>query len=179
MKPYAVIVATGSKPFTPNAIPGVDSENVYSYTDVLSGAVEPKGKRVAVVGGGHSGLETAHFLAEKGYEVSVIEMQGAIGPDMYQQNQMDLAMSLAKKNVEIHTTCMLKGIEGDTLHLFNVGSLGPLDLTADSVVISMGVRPVDFPADDLGCKVVKIGDCITAGKIGNATSTAFAAAWNL
>lgn len=179
MKPYAVIVATGSKPFTPNAIPGVDSENVYSYTDVLSGAVEPKGKRVAVVGGGHSGLETAHFLAEKGYEVSVIEMQGAIGPDMYQQNQMDLAMSLAKKNVEIHTTCMLKGIEGDTLHLFNVGSLEPLDLTADSVVISMGVRPVDFPADDLGCKVVKIGDCITAGKIGDATSTAFAAAWNL
>ena len=179
LNPYAVIVATGSSPFAPASIPGIDGDNVYSYTDVLSGAVKPAGRRVALVGGGHSGLETAHFLCEKGYQVAVIEMQGAIGPDMYLQNQMDLSQSLAGYGTEIHTTCMLKSIEGNTLHLYNVGNLTSLDLTADSVVLAMGVRPVEFPVEKLNCKVIKIGDAVTAGKIGNATADAFKAAYNL
>ena len=56
----AVIVATGVIPRDPQ-IPGQDAAHVLSYVDVLSGSAEV-GPRVAIVGAGGIGFDTAQFL---------------------------------------------------------------------------------------------------------------------
>ncbi len=56
-----VMVATGIKPRTP-AIEGVGHEKVMSYLDVLK-AKKPVGQRVAIIGAGGIGFDTAEFLS--------------------------------------------------------------------------------------------------------------------
>ncbi len=77
--PDVVLVATGAKPLVP-PIPGVDRREVVTAWDVLGGF--EVGKRVLVVGGGLTGLETAELLAERGREVVVVEMLKRVGADM-------------------------------------------------------------------------------------------------
>ena len=56
---------------------------------VLDGTVKPEGKRVAIIGSGMTGLETAELLAERGNHLIIAEMMDAIGPDAYLQNLQD------------------------------------------------------------------------------------------
>ena len=71
LAPDAVIVAVGASNFTP-PISGVDGTNVCDAWKVLAGEQTVSG-RVAVIGGGLVGCETAEYLAERGCKVAVIE----------------------------------------------------------------------------------------------------------
>jgi 2,4-dienoyl-CoA reductase (NADPH2) len=57
-----VVLATGIEPRRPD-IAGIDHPKVVGYVDVLSGRVKP-GKRVAILGAGGIGFDTALYLAE-------------------------------------------------------------------------------------------------------------------
>jgi NADPH-dependent 2,4-dienoyl-CoA reductase/sulfur reductase-like enzyme len=63
MAPIWVVVAVGGKPQEMEG-PGFHDPKVISAWDVLSRKKEA-GKRVAIIGGGQVGLETAHFLLEE------------------------------------------------------------------------------------------------------------------
>ena len=60
----AVVIATGVTPRDPG-IPGQDGPNVVSYVDVLAGGAEV-GERVAIVGAGGIGFDTADYLTHPG-----------------------------------------------------------------------------------------------------------------
>ena len=78
--PDVVIVATGSVPSAP-PIPGLaESPLVVGAWDVLAGKATVRGK-VAVLGGGQVGVETAEFLAEQGARVTIIEAASEIASD--------------------------------------------------------------------------------------------------
>lgn len=64
MAPDVVLLATGAKPLLP-PIPGLELPHVVDAWDVLENKVDT-GRRVAIIGGGAVGVETALFLAEKG-----------------------------------------------------------------------------------------------------------------
>ena len=68
----AAIVAVGAHDVV-IPVPGADSEKVVSSWDVLAGKVELTG-RVAVIGGGPVGTETAEYLLQHGCEVAIVEM---------------------------------------------------------------------------------------------------------
>jgi 2,4-dienoyl-CoA reductase (NADPH2) len=59
-----VVIATGVDPRTP-PIPGIDSPNVASYAEVLTGRVQP-GRNVAIIGMGGIGFDVALYLLERG-----------------------------------------------------------------------------------------------------------------
>ena len=69
----AVVIATGVRPRDPG-IPGQDGPNVASYADILSGRVEA-GPRVAVIGAGGIGYDTADFLTHPGGPTPTEELE--------------------------------------------------------------------------------------------------------
>ncbi len=74
-----VFAAVGGNPIVPQ-LPGV--EKAVGAEDVLTGRVTLSGKKVAVIGGGVTGLETAEFLSGDN-EVTVVEMLNAVGTTLY------------------------------------------------------------------------------------------------
>ena len=92
-------MATGARPQT-NEVSGVDRDHVVNAWDVLAGNVQT-GKKVAVIGGGLVGCEVADFLAEKGHEVTIIEMLPQIGTDIGPVVGPILFARLEKNNVKV------------------------------------------------------------------------------
>lgn len=79
--PIGVFVACGAKPIKP-PIPGIDGVHVVTAEDVLTGKKVISGK-VAMIGSGMTGLETAEMLTERGCELTMVEMLHSVGPGMY------------------------------------------------------------------------------------------------
>ncbi|MGL6070050.1 FAD-dependent oxidoreductase, partial [Craterilacuibacter sp.] len=64
-----VVLATGIAPRLP-AIPGIDHPKVLSYLDVLKHG-KPVGRKVAIIGAGGIGFDTAEFLTQQGESASL------------------------------------------------------------------------------------------------------------
>ena len=80
VNPDITLLATGATPVMP-PIAGLDSCEVLLPEETLRDRI-PAGTRVAVIGGGMIGIETAEYLAERGCPVTVIEKERTIAPDM-------------------------------------------------------------------------------------------------
>lgn len=95
----AVILAVGSSPITIK-LEGMDQLEYTSAPAVLRQEVSPKGK-VAVIGGGLVGLETADRLATDGCEVTILEMKDAIGSDLGSLRKIAVMMKMQQMQVKM------------------------------------------------------------------------------
>lgn len=181
LDPYKVIVATGSKPIKPKF--GVNPENEpCTFEDILTGKVVLKDKKVAVIGSGMTGLETAHYLTENGCKVTVVEMADEIAPGTWMQHKDDIMPKLQKAETEFLTGEKLRLVSDGYITVENVKSGEKKQLNFDNVVLSLGSRPDTAFADELrvaGYNPVLIGDCKKVGRIADATKAAYEAAVNL
>lgn len=181
LDPYAVIVATGANPIVPK-IPGINGKNVYTVNQVLEGAVNLKGKRVAVIGSGMTGLETAEMLAENGNEIIIVEMLDKIGPDAFDQNLADVKSRLGKHKAEYVTSYKLVEIGDGVITLEHVRSCWQIQEKVDAVVLSVGVCSENKLFNELKSKferVYAVGDARRIGRIYSAVREGFDTAWNL
>lgn len=78
----AVIAATGAVAKRPN-IPGAENQAVWTPLDVF-GNEDKLGKKVVVIGGSETGMETALYLCDHGHDVTVITRQGQLASDANQ-----------------------------------------------------------------------------------------------
>jgi len=176
-----VIVATGALPLVPD-IPGVGLEHVCTVNDVLDGTVRLEGKRVAVIGAGMTGLETAEKLAEDGNRIMVIEMADELGPGVYFQNLDDVLDRLLEHHPELITSQKLVEIRPGEITLEHVRTCVRVERQVDNVVLAIGVRSDDRLADELKSylgRVLIVGDSRCPGRIFNAVRDGFDTAWNL
>ena len=176
MKPDAVIVAVGASSFTP-ALPGVDGANVVDAWKVLSGEQKVQG-RVAVIGGGLVGCETAEYLAEQGCKVSVVEKQDTIADGISNTVLPTLLENYRTYGVEQFTGHQLKSIAIDQLVCENKEGT-EVRIPCDYVVMAIGSRSVSFDATTLtdnGIAVIKVGDCFEVADISHAIATGYDAA---
>ena len=180
LKPFAVILASGGTPIVPK-IPGLDGDNVCTVADVLSGKVSIEGKKVAVIGSGLTGLETAELLVEKGNTVTVVEMADKIGPGIWTQHYWDIVPNLDKAGVNLLPSHKLTRVSDKSVFLETAdGNLKVIDV--DCVVLSLGVRSVkdlEAAAKSIADKVISVGDANKPGKIVHATRAGLEAAWAL
>lgn len=169
LHPYGVMLATGGTPIVPR-VPGVDGGNVYAYTQVLDGSVNLSGKKIAVIGGGVTGLETAEFLCADN-QVTVVEMLDDVGTALYDSAKAVLLKRLTDAGTAILTGKTLTAIAADTVTLAATGTEEASTLDADAVVLALGVRPNQdgLPAFEAAFdKVTRIGDCGACGTIAEA-----------
>ena len=94
-----VIIAVGSSPITIN-LEGADKLEHTSAPEVLRHEVQPKGK-VAVIGGGLVGLETADALATDGCDVTILEMKDSIGSDLGSLRKIAVMMKMQELQVKL------------------------------------------------------------------------------
>nr|WP_294485447.1 acetoacetate decarboxylase family protein [uncultured Anaerosporobacter sp.] len=175
-KPDAVIVATGSTSIIPNKIPGVHGNSVYTVEDVLTGEAVLQGKKVAVIGAGLTGLETAEYLCTNENQVVVIDMQEKVAPNANHTNVADVCGRLAKSDVQYMLGYALKEIHEDYIMLEKPEEHKEEKVSVDAVVLSLGYRPDQSLVSELEAKgvVVKlIGSAIQDGAIAPAVRTGY------
>ena len=177
LNPYAVILATGSTPIFPAAIPGIQSEHVVQARALLDAVPAWTDEKVAVIGGGMVGLEVATTFAHMGCDVSVVEMQPRekMPPNMTYRVAYEHAV---KAGCALYYGHKLKEIGKDCVTVEDGnGMLKPV--TAGKVILCMGFRPDAALYDELSGKierVYKIGDANGVDNIAKAAREGYAAA---
>jgi 2,4-dienoyl-CoA reductase-like NADH-dependent reductase (Old Yellow Enzyme family)/thioredoxin reductase len=175
LNPYAVFVATGSDSIIPGSMPGVTSSNVFSVFDVLSGKESFANKRIAIIGSGLTGMETAELLASQGNTLSIIDMADEIGPGAYWQPLSDIKKHLEKVNPSYYPGHKLLEIKKDGVLLENKDGK-KVKVQSDIVVLSLGVRADQSVAYEMEAnfdKVIKVGDTGKLGRIKDAVTSGY------
>ena len=181
LDPYAVVVATGAKAVVP-PVEGVHLPHVCTVTEILNGSVRLKNQRVAVIGSGMTGLETAEKLAEEGNRVLVVEMMDQIAPGAHPQHVDDILPRLKACSTDFIVGHKLVKISADVIFLESTAGEKRREEKADAVVLSVGVQSNNALASALqplfpGLCV--IGDARRVGRIPQAVRDGFDTAWNL
>jgi 2,4-dienoyl-CoA reductase (NADPH2) len=191
-KPDLAILATGAVEIVPS-IPGAGLTHVVGAWDVLAGDVQT-GRRVAVIGGGAVGVETALLLAGKGtlssdtvkfllvnraepiedlYELAtkgskkivLIEMLGKIGADIGRSSRWGMMQDLQRHDVAVLTNARAKEITAAGVVVETADGLH--EVPADTVVLALGARPYN-PLEELfqkkGIPCRVVGDAKRVGK---------------
>ena len=175
-KANVVILATGGRPLR-LPIPGIDSSSLMDAVDVLDGKAAP-GRKVLVVGGGMVGSETADFLGERGFKVTVIELREDVAADVISEHRLFLMQSFAKNGVEVVCNAKVREfMPGGVAYETVSGETRELS-GFDSVVLAMGTQaynPLEKAARGLADEVHVIGDAMKARRALDATYDALEA----
>lgn len=152
--PYdKLLIATGSRPYLPPSINGLEAEGVYALRTLaearsMAGRVKDA-KRAIMAGGGMLNLKTAFALLERGLEVSLV----VTSPEVLSQVMEPDGASLIRDSLE---GAGLKILTGRSIDQIVSGKKGLEAVQLDSgeelpceiVSIGKGVRPnVEFLAD--------------------------------
>lgn len=168
-----IILAAGSVPVMPK-VPGIDDKKVIGCMEAFAHP-EKVGQKVMVIGGGLVGCEMALEYAQDGKEVTVVEalpkILSAGIPSPIPNGQM-IPELFEHHHVAVLENHRLSAVEDGRVILESGGQKKAFD--ADSVVISVGFRPVPSMAQELqgcGAAVYEIGD-------GQKVSTILHAVWD-
>jgi len=205
--PDYLVIAEGAAPLIP-PIEGKDGPNVLNAWQVLKDN-PPLGRRVAVIGGGSVGLETALFVAAKGtinpetlyflfeYEaetperlrelmfrgtstVTVFEMLPKAGKDMGRSTRWVIMDKIARYGIDIRTEAKVLSIKNGMVTYEQNGEVTSAEF--DSVIIAAGSTPVRTLSDavaSLNIPYATVGDCCAPGKINDAIHGGFLAAMKI
>ena len=180
LAPSAILVCTGASPIVPG-IPGTDGPQVCLAEDVIQGRASVSG-RIAVIGSGLTGLETAELLLASGHKaVSVIEMLPQIAPGIFPAIRNDELSRL--QDAELLPGCRLTEIRDGNIVLEQAdGTI--TEKECDSVVLALGVRPDhtltrQLKEAFLDIPVLEAGDARKGGRIATAVREGYEAAYRL
>jgi 2,4-dienoyl-CoA reductase-like NADH-dependent reductase (Old Yellow Enzyme family)/thioredoxin reductase len=148
-KPDVIVVATGTKPFVPPYVPGVDKPLVTDHAAVLLGK-RKFGKNAVVIGGQDIGLTTAEFLSEHGCKCTIVDDSDALGADLGGIKQMVVLPRIADDpNIEVRLNSNVERIGNDWVEVQSKGQTETL-AGIDMVVFAWRREMVRELADELG-----------------------------
>ena len=180
LNPDVIVYATGARPLLPN-IPGlrdlVDKENspvqsTQGFLDSVESFQEDyTGKKIVVAGGGAVGLDIVEFFAEKGADITCIEMKENLGQDLDTNTRLYMNHILEKYGVKGYTKTKLTEV---TKEVFKVeredGSVE--NLVYDLAFVCLGMQAINEPvaeikafAEEQGKYFLNIGDSERPRKI--------------
>ncbi|MFX1238377.1 MAG: FAD-dependent oxidoreductase, partial [Promethearchaeota archaeon] len=132
-----VVIATGGLPIIPD-IPGANRSNVVTAIDVLNGNVDI-GNKVAIVGGGMIGCETAEFLVEKDKDVLIVEAVPRIAQDIGPATRWSTVKRLKNWGIPLMTSSKVIEIIDEGLLIEKDGENQTIN--ADTVILAVGMKP--------------------------------------
>lgn len=156
-----LLLSPGASPFVPD-LPGIGLPGIFTLRNVAdTDAVKAymsnhEVRRAVVVGGGFIGLEMAENLHDAGAEVAVIEMADQVMAPIDYSMAAIVHQHLLEKGVALHLSTAVTSFEGKDSAIEVVLGNGE-KLTADIVILSIGVRPVNNLAVKAGLVVGQRG----------------------
>ena len=178
----AVLIAVGAEPLM-LPLPGFNTDNGIVATDAY-GREDQLGHKVVVIGGGQVGCETALHLADKGLDVSIIEMQSSLCPDASKTCGDEIRILLEENpNFTAITSARCQSVTKHSVTYLDAEGVEQT-ITCDTVVLAAGMRAKSDLADRFvtDCDVpewAQIGDCVRARTVEQATAEAYNAAMEL
>lgn len=150
-----LILAPGASPLRP-PLPGIDHAKIHTLRNLQDmdriKAAAALANRVSIIGAGFIGLEMAEQLHALGKHVTLVELQTQVLPQLDAEMTRPLERVLREKGIDL--------VLGDGIEAFRSAGEG-LDLilksgaslTADLVILSIGVRPESGLARDAGLEL--------------------------
>jgi len=171
-RPDVLIMAVGAEPIIPG-ISGVENKSVILATDVYDEQTLI-GNKVAIIGGGLVGCETGVYLAQKGKDVTVIEMLDDVALEANIMHRWALMIEL-EKSVKIKAG--FKCSEINDKGAMAVDKKGKQTLIeADTIIIAVGYKSRSGIVDAMrgtAPEFMAIGDCVTPKKVLQAVRTGY------
>lgn len=165
-----IIAAMGARPMTP-PIAGV--ENSFGAEELYYNP-EKAGEKLVILGGGLVGIEMGIFFAQKGKNVTIIEMMPEMNLSPYSMHSLAIFGQLAQLDIKVHTSTKVLNIEKDFVTAEN--SDGIIKFAADTVICATGQKPLTDEAwalNDCAEEFHVIGDCVAPANILTATQAAY------
>ncbi|MBA1336154.1 MAG: 2,4-dienoyl-CoA reductase [NADPH] [Firmicutes bacterium] len=182
--PDILICATGAHPREMNQIDFKDMQVLYA-NDVLAGK-KFDAQHVLIVGAGLVGCETADYLAQKGLNVSLVEIMGDVALDALPEEREFLKKKFERFNVKVFTNSRISGVNGESVDI--VTGDETYRVKANAAIISIGSqatlpevldlssRPAEIKSGNKEVKVFYIGDCVKPRRVIDAIHSAYDAA---
>lgn len=140
-----LVLSPGGSPLRP-PIPGIESDGIYTLwtipdMDRIIEAIHAGAKKAVVVGGGFIGVEVAENLREQKVDVALVEMLPQVlaflDPDIAAYTHQELQTH----GVELHLGDGVKSFSKNADGTLTVTLASGTQLSADMVVLAIGVRP--------------------------------------
>ena len=150
-----VIIATGSKPITPEIF-NYDKNRVITSTEALN--IDKVPSKMVVVGGGVIGLELGSVFARLGTSVEVVEYMDKIIPTMDTDCSKELMRTLKKLGMTFHLGHSVTGVKAAksscTVSVKKRDSEDSFEIKADYCLVAIGRKPYTegLNLDALGIK---------------------------
>ena len=174
-----LVIATGSSPLRPR-IPGIDSPRILTLwtvpdTDHIRELIRGLGtKSAVVVGGGFIGLEMAENLHHAGLSVSIVEATDQVMAPVDPEMAEILHNNIRSKGVGLYLADGVASFEDKGASVDVKLSSGTV-LSADIVILSIGVRPNSQIAKDAGLELNARGGIIVNDHMQTADPDIYAA----
>ncbi|MBT9143259.1 MAG: Cinnamate reductase [Dehalococcoidia bacterium] len=152
---------------------GIDNSNVIMARALLQ-KDQDTGAQVVIIGGGQIGLEVAELLAERGKQITIVEMLAEVGHDMAFLPKLPLMINLRDYGVKILTKAKAKAIQPDGIIVERMGKEEFIE--ADSIIIAVGAKSENNLETELRGVIpllYSVGDCKTPGNILDAIHEGF------
>ncbi|MBR5207981.1 MAG: FAD-dependent oxidoreductase, partial [Erysipelotrichaceae bacterium] len=115
--------------------------------------------KVAVIGGGLVGAETADYLAEKGCEVTIVEMTDKIASGESSTVMPTLMANYAKYGVKQLVNTKVSAIEEGKVLAVNTADNTDVVVECDYVVMAVGSKKNVLDVEGVEVPVYYAGDC--------------------
>ncbi len=176
-----IVNATGSKPLLPpiaGLLDNIDKEggkvkSTFGFIENIEAfdKEDCTRKKVVVVGGGAVGLDVVEFFAEKGADVTDIEMMPVIGKDLDTNTKLDVYHMMKEDNVKQLTKTALQVVNESSFTVKNSdGTIEEIDFDYGFVCLGMRAEiselaKVQEYAEEKNIKLLNIGDSVRARRI--------------
>ncbi|ROQ91162.1 FAD-dependent oxidoreductase [Desulfosoma caldarium] len=158
----ALVLSPGAAAVKP-PISGLDSEGVFFVRTIpdsreIRRMIEERHAQSAVViGGGYIGLEMTENLVRRGLQVTLVEMQDQVMPMCDPEMVWPLQETLRDKGTTLRLKTQVKAVERNADEALTVRLHSGESLTANLVIVAVGVRPEVQLARDAGLALGPLG----------------------
>ncbi len=157
-----LLLCNGASPIIPE-LSGIDKQNVFLVrnipdTDAIKEYVLRSSSQTAVIiGGGLIGLEMAEMIRHIGLNVHIVEASSQVLPPLDQEMAAYVHKELRNQGIDLHLQDKADSLLYDNDFVTHVQLASGKSISADLVILGIGVKPNSSIAREAGLRIGNLG----------------------